>query len=65
MVKNNAKDATRIGLMSLLILVMYFVLPEPTAYNGPAVDLLPLANYFVIACGAGGIIYSLYLFFKR
>ena len=65
MMKSNTKDAVSIGLMSLLILAMYFILPEPKAYKGPAVDLLSLANYFVIACGISGIVFSVYLYFKE
>lgn len=59
------KDALQIGAASLIALVLYFVLPEPVKYKGAAVDLLPLANYFVVICGISGIIYSLYLFLKR
>jgi hypothetical protein len=59
------KNALQIGLLSLLGPVIYFIIPEPVAYKGPAVDLLPLANYFVIACGIGGIVFSVYLYFKE
>lgn len=57
-------DALQIGLFSLLALVLFLILPEPIADKGPAAELLPLANYFVIACGIGGIVYSAYLFLR-
>lgn len=63
--KSNVKDATQIGLMSLLILVLFFVLPRPVAYKGPSADILPLMDYIIVSGGIAGIFYSFYLFLKE
>ncbi|MFA4817575.1 MAG: hypothetical protein WC608_02490 [Parcubacteria group bacterium] len=65
MITKARKDALQICLLSLLALFVFFVLPEPVNYKGPAAEFLPLAKEFIIACGLGGIFYSFYLFLKE
>ena len=61
----NKSDAIFIGIMSSIILLVYFIIPEPIQYEGPAKDILPLANHFVVASGFGGILFSFFYFFKK
>lgn len=65
MTKTTTRDAVQIGVLSLLALALYFILPDPVSYKGSSADLLPLANYFTVGGGISGIMLSIFIFLKK